>query len=273
MTRANATPNNQPTVLVVEDDPDTRDSIKMVLEDAGYGVSLAASLAEALHAIDERVFALIMTDLFAHATENRLDGATTIRDHAFPTPIAILSGWNLSSAQVAGEGFAFVASKPFDIDELLTSIAKAIDHPLTEEQRRHVPLVYAYFAALGAHDWDALVALCADDIVYGVPGSGPFAQVISGKAAFREYAERTLPDFPDVHFDQIEIYGTPLGLAARYRSVWRALGQQEIQQSGSVVFQFDDLTIRQVGVRLNHEQLSALFPTARAGGSSVAPDA
>lgn len=258
MTCADTSPDSRPTLLIVEDDADTRESLKMVLEDAGYSARLVASPNEALAAIDEHVFALVMTDLFAHSTQHRLDAAMTIRDRAYPTPVAILSGWNLSQARLTQEGFAFVACKPFDIDDLLTSIAKSLDVPLTEEQRRQVPLVHAYFAALSGGDWDALLDHVADDVVYAVPGAGPFAKVITGKVAFRGYAERRLLNFPDAHFDQIEVYGTPQGLAARYHSVWGGLGQEVCQQAGSVVFQFDNLTIRQIGVLFNHDRLSVL---------------
>lgn len=262
MTRADPTPKSQTPVLVVEDDADTRDSLQMVLEDAGYSAHLVSSLGEALAAIDERVFALIMTDLFAHATSNRLDAATAIRDRAYPTPVAIVSGWVLSPALVSSEGFTFVASKPFDIDELLTSVAKALDAPLTEQQRRQVSVIDAYFAALSGGDWDALLAHCADDVVYVVPGSGPFSKVITGKAAYRKYVERALPGFTGARFDQIAVYGTPQGLAVRYHAVWRGQGQQERQHTGSVVFQLDNLTIRQIGVHFNHERLSALVDSS-----------
>lgn len=262
MTRADATPNNRPTVLVVEDDADTRESLKMVLEDAGYAAYLVASPTEALAAIDARVFALIITDLFAHVTEHRLDAATTIRDRAYPTPVGILSGWNLSPASLSHEGFAFVASKPFDIDDLLTNVAKALATPLTAEQRRQVPLVTAYFTALSAGDWDALLSHCADDVAYVVPDAGFYAKVVTGKHAFREYARQRLLNFPDARFDQIEIYGTPQGLAARYHSLWQGHGMQVCEQAGSVVFQFDHLTIRQIGVQFNHELLSALVASS-----------
>lgn len=262
MTRADATPISRPVVLVVEDDADTRDSLKMILEDAGYAAHLVASPAEALAAIDARLFALIITDLFAHVTEHRLDAATTIRDRAYPTPVGILSGWNLSPASLSHEGFAFVASKPFDIDDLVTNIAKALDIPLTDEQQRQAPIVHAYFTALSGGDWDALLSHCADDAVYAVPGAGFYAKVITGKHAFREYAQQRLLSFPDARFDQIEIYGTPQGLAARYHSLWRGSGPQECQQAGSVVFQFDHLTIRQIGVLFNHDLLSALVASS-----------
>lgn len=246
-------------VLVVEDDPDTLDSLGMMLEDAGYEAHLALSAHEALAAIDERVFAFVMTDLLANSGRHLLDIARTIRERAYPTPVGVLSGWNLTETQIANEGFAFVSGKPFDIDELLTSIAKALQIPPSQAQSRAMPLVHAYFAALSANDWDRLASLCAEDVAYAVPGSGPFTTTINGRAAFRAFAEQTFREFPDVNFDQIEVYSTPQGLAARYHSSWTGPDLARCDQAGSVVFQCDDAHIKRIGVSLNQERLRALL--------------
>ena len=263
MAQADATPPANSPLLVVEDDPDTRESLGLMLEDAGYAAHLAPSVKEALAAIDERVFALVVTDLFARASKDLFKAAITIRDRAYPTPVGVLSGWSISAKHTPPDGFAFIMSKPFDIDELLTSVAVALASPLTPDQQRQIDIVHAYFAALGAHDWDALLSLCADDIVYALPGIGPFSNVISGKANFRVFTEQTFQQFPAARFDQIQCYSTPQGLAARYHGMWLSHDNVELHQTGSVLFQFDDVKIRQIGVRLNDSRLQALIGSAQ----------
>lgn len=249
------------SILVVEDDDLIREALELLLIEGGYQPVTCASLAQALELVDERVFALILTDLFAQSKNDALASVTALRDRTQPTPIGILTAWGVSDAEVAAQGFTFLANKPFDVDKLLTSIAAALQTPFGPEDEQRIAIVYRYFEMLTARDWDGLVGLCADNVTYMLPGESPFSAVIQGKEAFRAFTEKTFDQFRAARFDDVRIYATPQGLAARYMGTWDMGDQGEQRQSGSVVFRFNGALISQIGVHLNDLRLSALLAT------------
>lgn len=253
-------------LLIVEDDRDIRETLDLLLTEEGYHTVVAASLSEALALVDERTFALILSDLFAHSPNRALDSVAALRDRAHPIPVGIITGWNLSPSDVADQGYAFLARKPFDVDDLATSIAAALRSPLGPDDERRAEVVRRYFASLTARDWDAVANLCADDVTYVLPGHSPFSATVQGRAAFRAFTEQTFSQFPGAQFQDVHIYPTPQGLAARYQGSWPVDDHGEQRMAGSVVFQFDGARIRQIGVRLNDERLRALVETAPQAG-------
>ena len=116
----------------------------------------------------------------------------------------------------------------------------------------------AYVAALGARDWDALVALCTDEVIYHLPGEVPFAGTISGKAAFRAYTEATFRQLHAVRFEEVLVYSRPHGLAARYRSCWETPEEGEVSAAGAVLFGFEEERIAQIGIQLGEKQHQVL---------------
>jgi ketosteroid isomerase-like protein/CheY-like chemotaxis protein len=233
-----------------------------MLDDEGYQPYVTGCLEDALLCLDEHLFGLVLTDLFSRAPSGALESVAALRERAHPTPVGVLSGWNVTPEEVVAKGFAFLMVKPFDMDDLLASIAKALGAPLEPRDDPRVTTVWRYFAALTARDWDQLAALCSDDITYVLPGSGPFSRTVRGRAAFRIYTEETFRLFLAARFDQIAVYAAPHGLAARFQGKWTMGDLGEQQQSGSVIFQFEGDLIRQIGVRLNDERLGMLMASA-----------
>ncbi len=246
-------------VLVVDDDADVREAFALLLDEEGYQTQLAATLEEALAFTDERVFALILTDLLLHTRSQPLDAISRLRDHAHPTPVGVITGWPVSADEVQREGFAFLLPEPFDVEVLLTTIAAALATPLGPAEQRRATVVHRYFDALTARDWEGLLRLCSDDVTYVLPGATPFSTTVQGQAAFRAYTEATFQHYPAARFEAIQVYATPHGLAARFESRWMTASVGEQRQAGSVVFQFADEAICQIGVRMNDERLQALL--------------
>ena len=250
---------SQLRVLVVDDDQDIREALCLLLMDAGYATSVASSLAEALEQIETTTFRLIVTDAFAHRPSDALASIQTLQRAAHPTPVGIVSGWSPTSDDAQQAGLAFCLAKPFDLDQLLAQIAATLQTPLNQDQSRQVPVIHRYFAALTARDWDALVDLCTENVTYVLPGNTPFSTTITGKAAFRAYTEETFSHFPAASFDDVVVYASPTGLAAHYRGCWHMPDGSEARMTGAVHFQFEDMRIQQIGVRLNDERLRALL--------------
>lgn len=120
------------TVLVVDDDKELRESLRMVLEDAGYGAVEAAGGAEALKTLrtsDERL--VVLLDLIMPL----MDGIELLQAVAADSPLAARHAYILLTADsrpLTGASAALLASlsvpmvhKPVDIDDLLSAVAQA----------------------------------------------------------------------------------------------------------------------------------------------------
>lgn len=252
-----------PRLLIIEDDLDNQEALCLLFGESGYDVTVASSLAKALTLIDTETFQVIVTDSFSRSAQTVLSGLQALLDHARPLPVGLLTGWNISQEDAEQAGFAFVAIKPYDLDHLLALVAAALHTPLTAEQERQAVTVRKYFAALTSRDWDAFVDCCTEDVTYVLPGNTPFSGTIVGKAAFRTYTDETFSVFPEAHFDEIQIYASPTGLAARFTGWWRTPDGSMPHMTGGTHFQFADDQIKQIGVKLNDERLRVLMsPTA-----------
>jgi len=252
------------TILLIEDDPGIREALVLLLDDEGYQTQEATTLQEAHDLIDHGTFDLILTDLLVHDPVAPFASVIHLQERAAPTPVAILSAWQAITADPEAARFAFVMSKPFDLDALLTAVAAALHTSgvLSTEDEQRAQVVRQYFAALSHRDWDTLVSLCADDVVYVLPGASPLSATITGKDAFRAYSEAVFAHFPGARFDHVNIYVTPGGMAARYQSRWLGADQRELQQAGATIFQFSRLLIQQIGVRLANDQLRSLLESS-----------
>jgi CheY-like chemotaxis protein len=247
-----------PRLLVVEDDPDIHETLQLLLEVEGYDLYVAPSLETALALLDAQSFHGILTDLFANGGGDPLALAEILRQRAAPTPIVVVTAWMVPVEWVKQRGFAGLVSKPFQVEDLLTTVATCLATPLSPEQERQAQVVRAYFAALTANDWDSLLALCTDDLTYVLPGNTSLSGMIEGQAAFCAYTEDTYHHFADAQFDEVHNYARPYGLAARFHSRWHAAEGSEQQQTGSVVFRFAGERIAYIGVEIHTERLKEL---------------
>jgi len=115
-----------PRVLVVDDSPDTRDTMRAILEAEGFEVALAENGEQALRVQRERPARVVVTDLFMPEK----DGIETMHElHTeFPdTHIIVISGSDMSRLSnlmvVARElGCEKVLRKPCDPAELVQAV-------------------------------------------------------------------------------------------------------------------------------------------------------
>jgi CheY-like chemotaxis protein len=245
-------------LLIIEHDLGVSDLLRAFLTREGYEALVVASPQEALANLEEHTYHLVVTDLFRTGEREPFRSIEPLRDRAHPTPVAVMTGWKVEAEEVTRRGFACLVGKPFDLEDLLTSIAACLKGPFSPEQALQARGVQAYFAALGARDWDALVALCTDEVTYSLPGQSPFAGTIIGKAAFRAYTEETFRQFPAARFEEVLVYSRPFGLAARYRSCWELPEGGEVSVAGSVLFGFEGERIARIGIQLGEKQQRVL---------------
>jgi DNA-binding response OmpR family regulator len=110
-------------VLVIEDNVDLRDYLRLALESQGYEVLTARNGQEALGYLDGHPVDVVLTDLFMP----EMDGIETIAAlrRQFPgvRVIAMSGRPGVDYLAVARElGVANTLRKPFEIDELLAAL-------------------------------------------------------------------------------------------------------------------------------------------------------
>ena len=116
------------SILLVEDEENLHEALKLNLELEGYDVTSALDGAAALKAVQAEYFDLIILDVMLP----EMDGITvteTVRISNNEVPILILSAKNSSADRVLGlkKGADDYLTKPFNLEELLLRVHKLIN--------------------------------------------------------------------------------------------------------------------------------------------------
>lgn len=115
----------QPEVLVVEDDRDIRDMLSTLLDMAGYAVRTCATAEEALEALREQMFDLVLTDYaLPHRTGLWLIENATAEGLTADTPVLIVT----AHPQVATAAEYEIITKPFDVDDLIERVRRRTEN-------------------------------------------------------------------------------------------------------------------------------------------------
>lgn len=105
-------------VLVVDDDPDTRETLAMLLGEFGYRVRAVGDGPSALAAVDAQPPMCVLLDLGLPGM-NGIELARAIRErHGTSMVLISLTGWANTERQEEAEsaGVDFVLPKPLDLD-------------------------------------------------------------------------------------------------------------------------------------------------------------
>ncbi|HVT52754.1 MAG TPA: response regulator [Dongiaceae bacterium] len=118
-------------ILIVDDEPEVRDSLKTMLESYGHAVSEAGSTAEALIAIEAIRPDIVLTDVFL-GEGDAFALLEALRANEENIPVIAMSGGGsapdgtdaLSFAEQLGA--AAIIDKPFRVKDLLAMIDRTI---------------------------------------------------------------------------------------------------------------------------------------------------
>lgn len=116
-------------ILVVEDEQAVRDFTRDVLKDEGYDVAVATNGNVALKEIARRQPDLILLDLWMPVCDGRKFLELYRQIPGYHAPIIIFSAGVINSRATPplSSGVVGFLPKPFDLDDLLTMVKKAID--------------------------------------------------------------------------------------------------------------------------------------------------
>ena len=114
-------------ILVVDDEPDIRESLEVLLSLEGYSVDLASDGAEGLQKLDSSTYDLVLLD-FMMPDRSGMDVLRVIRERDRVTPIFMITAYG--SLEVAVQALKLGANdyvpKPWDNDKLVIEIDRMV---------------------------------------------------------------------------------------------------------------------------------------------------
>jgi two-component system alkaline phosphatase synthesis response regulator PhoP len=133
------------SILLVEDEENLHDALRLNLELENYQVTSAYDGTEALKAVKAEYFDLVILDVMLPGIDG-INVAETIRVQQNPVPILMLSARNTSADRVLGlrKGADDYLSKPFNLEELLLRVHKLIDKNQKLQERNTAPDKYIF---------------------------------------------------------------------------------------------------------------------------------
>ena len=123
-----------PTVLVVDDEPAVRESLRMLLK-REYAVDTAESVDTALQAVTESVPDLILLDVVMPGRSG-LDLLPELRELALEIPVVVLTATNTVAVAVEAMklGAADFVTKPFELEALRLKVAQILERRVLERE-------------------------------------------------------------------------------------------------------------------------------------------
>src|SRR5579872_7404981 len=122
-------------VLLVDDDPASRLTLKTVLEAGGYNVDAAASAAEAVGKLDEGQYELVLSDLQMESPEAGLKVIAHARMMDYKPATALITTYQ-NARPVHAKHQNSMLIKPEDIPGLLSKVADLISLRATRRLER-----------------------------------------------------------------------------------------------------------------------------------------
>jgi len=133
------------SILLVEDEENLHEALKLNLELEGYEVSSAFDGVQALKSIQQEYFNLIILDVMLPGIDG-ISIAETVRVQNNDVPILMLSAKDTSADRVLGlkKGADDYLTKPFNLEELLLRIQKLVEKNRKLQEKSSVGDVYSF---------------------------------------------------------------------------------------------------------------------------------
>ena len=137
--------DKKPSILLVEDEENLHEALKLNLELEGYEVTSSFDGAAALKAVENEYFDLLILDVMLPEVDG-ISITETVRLKNNEVPILILSAKNSSADRVLGlkKGADDYLTKPFNLEELLLRIHKLIDKNKKLQDKSSVGDTYVF---------------------------------------------------------------------------------------------------------------------------------
>jgi len=187
-------------ILVIDDDPTMLDPMKLHLEDQGYDVSTASTGQQGLQLIQQKSFALALTDLQL-PDFNGIELIKRIKKDSPDTGTIMMTGYGDSQAAAAKEAGAFYfIEKPVDLDELLFLIERGVERWQQDQELRklrdHLAKSSSYYDIIGSsramkHVYEVIESVAESDanvLIIGESGTGK--ELVASAVHYRSHRAR-----------------------------------------------------------------------------------
>ena len=124
-------------VLLVDDDPTSRLTLKTLLEAGGYNVDAAASAAEAVGKLDEGEYELVLSDLQMESPQAGLKVIAHARMMDYKPATALITTYQ-NEKPVPTRRPGWVLIKPEDVPGLLGKVAQLIGERASRKLEREL---------------------------------------------------------------------------------------------------------------------------------------
>jgi CheY-like chemotaxis protein len=117
--------NGNPYVLIVDDDPDLREMMRLMLDVSGYQVQCAGNGREAVEAAAENVPAVVLLDMLMPVMDGWQCAQELRAQHGRKVPIVVVTAAEHARARADQiGGIDEVLAKPFEMSDLLRVVAR-----------------------------------------------------------------------------------------------------------------------------------------------------
>lgn len=130
----------QKTVLIVDDEPGIRDTLRGVLRDEGFDVETVATGEACLKAVAENAFACILLDIWLGKGIDGLETLKRLRDDGNDSAVVMISGHgNIETAVKSTKLGAFdFIEKPLSLERTIVTVKNAIRQRELERSNRQM---------------------------------------------------------------------------------------------------------------------------------------
>lgn len=115
------------SVLVVDDDWRVRELVQLALEESGFSVTTAADGVRAIAFVRKERPAALVLDLTLPGTDGFAVAEAVREIHGDKVPILVVSADDSSREKVDAIGAVGHLGKPFDLDELIQLVERAVE--------------------------------------------------------------------------------------------------------------------------------------------------
>jgi two-component system nitrogen regulation response regulator NtrX len=135
------------SILIVDDEPGIRDTLRGVMEDEGFAVEAVASGEECLSALEKRAYSCVLLDVWLPGIDG-LETLRRLREAGSDAAVVIISGHgNVETAVKATKLGAFdFIEKPLSLEKTLLTVRNAL-------KQQRLELMNAEMSAELAHDY------------------------------------------------------------------------------------------------------------------------
>ena len=127
-------------VLIVDDEPGIRDTLRGVLEDEGFAVKTVASGEACLSAVEKETFACILLDIWLGKGIDGLETLKRLRENGNDSAVVMISGHgNIETAVKSTKLGAFdFIEKPLSLEKTLVTVKNAVRQRELERSNRQM---------------------------------------------------------------------------------------------------------------------------------------